>query len=157
MTLSTELFTRERLTRIGIALAAIGVVATQLPPALARHASRSSDRQHLNDVAGQNDRMAAERELANSRYEDGCRILRDENNPAMWATFNAKTRAISMTNGLPLAPNKCVAGGDGTTGIVGEDGYIHSIAGNASPEVVQAAIAKQLATSGTSMEGAIND
>ena len=157
MTLSTELFTRQNVSRGAIALVALGAIATQVPKALERHSNISGQRQHLQDVAGENKRIDQERELANSRYAMGCRILRDNENPALWATFNASTRAVAGTNGLPLALDRCVADGSGTTGIVGPDGYLHSMAGNASPEVVDAAIDKQLNSPNYSVEAAINE
>jgi hypothetical protein len=157
MTFPIELLNRQNLTRAGIALVALTAIATQVPKALERHGAISGQRQHLQDVASQNSRMEQERELANSRYEKGCRILRDHQNPALWATFNASTRAVAGTNGLPLALDRCVADGAGTTGIVGPDGYLHSMAGNASPEVVAAAIDKQLNSPSYSVEAAINE
>lgn len=156
MTLSTELFTRQNFTRGAIALIGLAVLATQLPAQLERQTRMAGDRQGLEDVARQNERMEQERELANERYEKGCRILLGED-PSLYAIFSPQTRAVSLSTGLPLSEGRCVAGADGTTAIVGKDGYLEFFAGNADPEIVRKAIERQNSNAQFALEGVIND
>lgn len=129
----------QKLMPLAVAAVVLGALYIEAPRQWAKYQLRQGEVSRVTELQRSNELMEQERAIANARYDADCLFLYES---GQFAQIVPSAVVIAGTNGQPLQPGLVVCDGIGGTAVVGEGGKLTQFAGNASPEVVQKAIAR---------------